>query len=72
LSVSYTAITDASLIAIARNCTGLQSVNTYECNGLSSSKSRGSFKSVSDLRKISFRQASCTIHWLPYIVRIIS
>jgi hypothetical protein len=62
LSVSYTAITDASLIAIAKNCTGLQSLNTYECNRLSSSKLRGSFITVSDLRKIPPRRACCTIH----------
>jgi len=34
LDVSFTEITDASLIAIAKNCTGLQYLCSYECNGL--------------------------------------
>ena len=43
-------ITDASLIAIAKNCTGLQHINTSACDVLSSYKLRSHFNSVSELR----------------------
>jgi len=53
LDVSYTRITYASLIAIANNCTQLQSLCTYRCNGLSSDKLHNyEFESVSELRAI--------------------
>jgi hypothetical protein len=52
LDVSYTNITDASLIAIAKNCTGLQYFDARECDGLSSKKLRHQFKSVSELRAV--------------------
>jgi len=50
LDVGCTRITVASLIAIAKNWTGLQYLRTYVCNGLSSHKLRKEFKSVSQLR----------------------
>jgi len=51
LDVSYTRITDASLIAIAKNSTRLQYLRTYGCDGLSSDKLHSyGFKSVSELR----------------------
>jgi hypothetical protein len=44
-------ISDASLIAIAINSTGLQSLRTDGCNGLSSDELRcNEFKSVSELQ----------------------
>jgi hypothetical protein len=49
---SYTAITDASLIGIAKNCTRLQHLNTDGCKGLSSDELRRSFKSISELRAV--------------------
>jgi hypothetical protein len=54
IDISYTnTISDASLIAIAKNCTGLQSLNTYECNRLSTDKLRcDRFKSISELRAV--------------------
>ena len=45
-------ITDASLVAIVKNCTGLKYFNTYRCDGLSCSKLRRSFNSISELRAI--------------------
>jgi len=50
LEVSATNITDASLIAIAKNCTGLQSLYTFRCNRLSTPKLRDHFKSIYELR----------------------
>jgi len=50
LDVSGTRITDASLIAIAKNCSGLHSIRTYYCNRLSNNKLDHEFKSVSELR----------------------
>jgi len=52
LDVSYTKITDASLIAIAKNCTGLQSLDADGCSGLSNYRLRHNFKSVSELRAV--------------------
>ena len=74
LDVSDSNITDASLIAIAKNCTEIQSLRTYQCKGLSRSKLRGEFKSVSELRAVLLsiypslppsdltNISSCTIH----------
>jgi hypothetical protein len=53
LCISETSITDASLIAIAKNCTRLNYLDTYDCDSLSSSKLRCScFESVSELRAV--------------------
>jgi len=51
LVVSITNITDASLIAIAKNCNALRYLNTNDyCDNLSSDKLRGFFMCVSELR----------------------
>jgi hypothetical protein len=52
LNASYSNISDASLIAIAKNCTGLQSLATYGCSRISCDKLRYHFKSVSELRVV--------------------
>jgi hypothetical protein len=52
LDIPYTDITDDSLIAIAKNCTGLQLLNTCRCNGLRSYKLRHEFNSLSKLRTV--------------------
>jgi hypothetical protein len=46
-------LSDASLIVVAMNCTGLQLLCTHGCDGLSSDELRcNEFKSVSELRAV--------------------
>jgi len=52
LLVSYTDITDASLKAIAKNCSELQLFLTHNCDGLSTDELRHEFKSISELRAV--------------------
>jgi len=52
LNATWANITEASLIAIAKNCTGLQLLTTYGCSGISINKLRGEFNSISKLRAV--------------------
>jgi hypothetical protein len=51
-NISKATITDASLIAIAKNCTGLQLLTTDDCNNLSSVELCDEFESVYELRAV--------------------
>jgi hypothetical protein len=65
-NVSFSAITDTSLIAIAKNCTGLKYLDAYDCDSLSCDKLRDEFYSVSELRAVLLSINPSLPIWLVY------